>query len=151
MLGNARLSRLLCVAVQSDTRWLNRRVLINRPNKRALGLHHSIAGFAHSRIRLFFHAPDNKQKVAQVAISLWPFFFLIMNLPERMRHHAAYVIFHSMATSAGCKQPLNFNTHNELVLEDLLIGWTLGFEIVVNGQPTLIRVMMLFLICDYPV
>ena len=83
-------------------------------------------------------------------ISAWPFVLAILNLPFYLRWQLANVILTSVSHNSVLGQPCNFNTHHRLIAEDLLVGWELGFSIVVAGVAVTVRVMMAFLIGDGP-
>jgi len=83
-------------------------------------------------------------------LSGWPFELALGNLPFYMRWRLANVILTSVSHNSVMGQPLNFNTHHRLIAEDLLIGWELGYSIIIAGVAVTVRVMMAFLVGDGP-
>jgi hypothetical protein len=56
----------------------------------------------------------------------------------------------SIATSSGLGEPKNFNTHMDLIIDDLIAGWEEGFVVdTLEGRKT-IKVMMVLMCADTP-
>jgi hypothetical protein len=81
---------------------------------------------------------------------MWPFFFLVLNLPPSIRHRFANFIFMSIATSVTLGEPKNFNTHTDPIVDDLIQGWQRGFLVETPTGPKVIKVMMALMCADTP-
>ena len=88
--------------------------------------------------------------VDKKALSFWFKLFMVMNLPFYMRWQLANMIVSGLSHSALNGQPRNFNTHHRASAEDLLVGWEIGFNVLIDGVDVTVRVMMACVIGDGP-
>ena len=88
--------------------------------------------------------------VDKKSMSFWSKLYLIMNLPFYQRWRLANIIVSGLSHNSVNGQPRNFNTHHRVSAEDLLVGWEIGFHVLIDGVDVTVRVMMACVIGDGP-